>query len=94
MRANREEARRAYQLVSLQLARILLHKTSYSCQLSDRLRGEINGPVMILRSGDASNLKTVLKKVIRDAANQRSADDDEGTTFEHDVRSLKKYSPI
>jgi hypothetical protein len=43
---------------------------------------------VILRSGDASNLKAALKKVIRDATNQRSADEDEGTTFEQDVCAL------
>ncbi|PBP27313.1 origin recognition complex subunit [Diplocarpon rosae] len=35
-------------------------------QLSIRLGEEVGGPVVTLRSGDASNLKAVLKKVIRD----------------------------
>jgi len=54
-------------------------------QLAQRLRTEINGPVVILRSGDASNLKAALKQVIRDATNQRATDDDEGVSFEQDV---------
>ncbi|PBP26947.1 origin recognition complex subunit [Diplocarpon rosae] len=35
-------------------------------QLSTRLGEKVGGPVVTLRSGDASNLKAVLKKVIRD----------------------------
>jgi hypothetical protein len=55
-------------------------------QLSERLQSEINGPIVILRSGDASNLKAVLKQLIRDATNQRSTDDDEeGVVFEREV---------
>ncbi|KUJ24048.1 uncharacterized protein LY89DRAFT_572219 [Mollisia scopiformis] len=48
-------------------------------QLSARLRAEIHGPAVILRSGDAPNLKAVLKRVIRDATNQKNnlEDDDE-----------------
>jgi hypothetical protein len=33
--------------------------------------------VVILRSGDASNLKTILKKIIRDATNQKEDDGDD-----------------
>lgn len=39
-------------------------------QLSERLRTEINGPVVILRSSDSLNLKALLKQVIRDAIHQ------------------------
>ena len=39
-------------------------------QLSIRLRHEINGPVVTLRSGEASNLKSILKQIIRDATAQ------------------------
>lgn len=46
-------------------------------QISNHLRAEINGPVVVLRSGDAPNLKAVLKKVIRDATNQKGSLDEE-----------------
>ena len=51
-------------------------------QLSGHLRAEVNGPVVALRSGDDSNLKAILKKVIRDATNQKTSldGDDEFTT--------------
>jgi origin recognition complex subunit 3 len=55
-------------------------------QLSSRLSTEINGPVVTLRSGEASNLKMLLKKLIRDITNQRSHDEDEdGNFLEQDV---------
>ena len=54
-------------------------------QLSERLKTEINGPVVTLRSGDASNLKACLKQLIRDAINQKVTDEDEGSSFENDV---------
>lgn len=56
-------------------------------QLSERLKEEINGLVVTMRSGDASNLKAALKQLIRDATNQRSTvdEDDEGVPFEQDV---------
>lgn len=54
-------------------------------QLSERLKSEINGPVVTLRSGSATNLKASLKQLIRDATNQRVNDDDDGVTFEKDV---------
>jgi origin recognition complex subunit 3 len=59
-------------------------------QLSERLKEEINGPVVTLRSGDASNLKTTLKQLIRDATNQRCTDDEEneGVLSDRDVRFL------
>lgn len=44
-------------------------------QLAGRLRTQTNGLVVVLRSGDASNLKTVLKKLIRDATNQKGEED-------------------
>lgn len=51
-------------------------------QLSAHLRAEINGPAVVLLSGDASNLKGILKKVIRDATNQKTSldEDDEIST--------------
>jgi origin recognition complex subunit 3 len=55
-------------------------------QLSERLKLEINGPVITLRSGGASNLKASLKQIIRDATNQKVTDEDEGSSFEKDVR--------
>lgn len=55
-------------------------------QLSLRLKEEINGPVVTLRSGDASNLKAVLKQIIRDATNQRS--EDEEIFYEQDVSTF------
>ena len=54
-------------------------------QLSARLRTDVNGPVVNLRSGDASNLKAVLKQIIRDATNQKSIDDEEEMSVEKDV---------
>ncbi|KAI9048216.1 hypothetical protein LZ554_008011 [Drepanopeziza brunnea f. sp. 'monogermtubi'] len=62
-------------------------------QLSTRLREEANGPVVVLRSGDASNLKAVLKKLIRDATNQDSGEDheDESIASQRDGRKLLNY---
>jgi origin recognition complex subunit 3 len=55
-------------------------------QLSTRLKAEINGPTVVLRSSDGSNLKVVLKQLIRDATNQRPGDDgEEGLSSEQDV---------
>jgi len=46
-------------------------------QLAEGLKSYAHGPVVILRSGDASNLKTILKKIIRDATNQKEDDGDD-----------------
>lgn len=46
-------------------------------QLAEGLKTYVHGPVVILRSGDASNLKTILKKIIRDATNQKEDDGDD-----------------
>lgn len=46
-------------------------------QLADRVCSETDAIVVIFRSGDASNVKTVLKKLIRDATNQDHDDEDE-----------------
>ena len=55
-------------------------------QLSKRLKTEINGPNVILRSSDAPNLKAILKQLIRNATNQRSGNgDEEGLSSEQDV---------
>lgn len=40
-------------------------------QLATRVRGERLGPVITLQSGDASNLRAALKKIIRDATTQK-----------------------
>jgi origin recognition complex subunit 3 len=56
-------------------------------QLSARLRADVKGPVVNLRSGDASNLKAVLKQIIREATNQAPSDDDEEMSTEKDVSS-------
>ena len=56
-------------------------------QLSEKLKAEINGPVVTLRSGDASNLKAILKQLIRDVTNQGdNGAEYEGTSLLHDVR--------
>jgi origin recognition complex subunit 3 len=52
-------------------------------QLSSKLRSEINGPVITLRSGDATNLKSVLKILIRTATNQLL--DERGPSNDHNV---------
>ena len=58
-------------------------------QVSERLKTEINGPIVTLRSGDASNLKASLKQLIRDATKQRfTVEEDEGVPFEQDVSAL------
>ena len=55
-------------------------------QLSKRLETEIDGPNVILRSSDATNLKAVLKQLIRNATNQRSGHgDEEGLSSQQDV---------
>lgn len=46
-------------------------------QLAERLSTSIEGPVIVLQSGDAPNLKTALKKLIRSATNQLDGVDDE-----------------
>ena len=58
-------------------------------QLSERLKSEINGPVVTLRSGSASNLKASLKQLIRDATNQRVNDEDDGPSFDKDVGNAR-----
>lgn len=54
-------------------------------QISAKLREEVQGPVVVLRSGDATNLKSVLKILIRAATNQLT--DDEGLSRNFDVRT-------
>ena len=54
-------------------------------QISDRLKVQINGPVVTLRSGDVSNLKAALKQIIRDATNQKGVVEDEDTLIEQIV---------
>jgi hypothetical protein len=54
-------------------------------QLADRLRSKTEALVVILRSGDAANLKTVLKKLIRDATNGKCDDEDESENPQHEV---------
>jgi len=54
-------------------------------QISDRLKLQVNGPVVTLRSGDVSNLKAALKQIIRDATNQKGVYTDEDTIDEQDV---------
>lgn len=46
-------------------------------QISERLKAKTNSLVITLRSMDASNLKTALKKLIRAATNQKGDDEDE-----------------
>jgi len=52
-------------------------------QIASRLRSQTNSLVVVLRSLDASNLKTVLKKLIRDATNQKWCDGDEADLPAH-----------
>ncbi|KAH6666636.1 origin recognition complex subunit 3 N-terminus-domain-containing protein [Halenospora varia] len=59
-------------------------------QLSGRLKEEIDGSVVTLRSGDATNLKAVLKQVIRDATNQKF-EEDELSDHIQDNRKLLNY---
>jgi origin recognition complex subunit 3 len=56
-------------------------------QLSTRLKTDVNGPVVCLRSGDASNLKAALKQVIRGATDQKLNldDEDEEPSYEQNV---------
>ncbi|KAK0118781.1 hypothetical protein ONS95_007663 [Cadophora gregata] len=61
-------------------------------QLCTHLKSEIDGPVVILRSGDASNLKAVLKQFIRDATNQGPGEEEEESHSSHrDGRKLLNY---
>ncbi|KAI9640812.1 Origin recognition complex subunit 3 [Ciborinia camelliae] len=61
-------------------------------QLSTRLSNEVNGPVVTLRSGESSNLKGLLKKLIRDVTHQKSNDEDEDDNFlEQNGRKLLNY---
>jgi origin recognition complex subunit 3 len=52
-------------------------------QIATTLESETNSLVVILRSMDASNLKTVLKKLIRNATNQKGDDDDDAQMTSH-----------
>lgn len=62
-------------------------------QITGRLRSEGIGIAVTIRSGDATNLKTLLKKLIRDATNQRSDDNDneELQSSQHGGRRLLNY---
>ncbi|KAJ8070249.1 hypothetical protein OCU04_000634 [Sclerotinia nivalis] len=61
-------------------------------QLSTRLSNEVNGPVVTLRSGESSNLKALLKKLIRDVTHQKSNGEDESDNFlEEDGRKFLNY---
>ncbi|TAQ86545.1 hypothetical protein B7494_g5143 [Chlorociboria aeruginascens] len=61
-------------------------------QLSSRLKTKVSGPVVTLRSGDVSNLKAALKKIIRDATSQKlSIYEDEDDLQETDGRKLLNY---
>ncbi|APA06906.1 hypothetical protein sscle_02g016760 [Sclerotinia sclerotiorum 1980 UF-70] len=61
-------------------------------QLSTRLSNEVNGPVVTLRSGESSNLKALLKKLIRDVTHQKSNGEDESDNFlEQDGRKFLNY---
>jgi origin recognition complex subunit 3 len=56
------------------------------------LKTEINGPVVILRSADASNLKAVIKQIIRDTTSQKPGiDNDEEIPLVQDSRKLLSY---
>ena len=58
-------------------------------QLTTRLSNEFNGPVVTLRSGESSNLKALLKKLIRDVTHQKSNGEDENDNFlEQDVSQI------
>ncbi|KAI9836170.1 MAG: hypothetical protein M1837_003433 [Sclerophora amabilis] len=46
-------------------------------QIADRISAANHGSIIILKSGDGSNLKTILKKVIRDATEQEDSDQEE-----------------
>lgn len=59
-------------------------------QLSGRLKEGIDGSVVTLRSGDATNLKAVLKQVIRDATNQKF-EENELSDHIQDSRKLLNY---
>jgi|SRR5450432_129693 origin recognition complex subunit 3 len=57
-------------------------------QLAGRLRSDAHVPVVLLRSSDAPNLKTLLKKLIRDATNQKGGDDDDAQIMQTNVSSI------
>jgi origin recognition complex subunit 3 len=54
-------------------------------QIAERLTSKTHRTVIVLRSGDASNLKTVLRKLIRDATNQKEDDGEETQAVLKDV---------
>lgn len=59
-------------------------------QLSARLKANIDGQAVLLRSSDSTNLKAVLKQVIRDATNQRHGpEEEEEVSNLADVRGVK-----
>lgn len=60
-------------------------------QVTGYLRSQAVGISITLRSGDAPNLKTALKKLIRDATNQRSNNEDDFGVLNKDGRKLLNY---
>jgi origin recognition complex subunit 3 len=60
-------------------------------QLENRVRSDLGSIVVTFRSSDASNLKTVLKKLIRDATNQDHGDDDEQAPSSSGKQKLLNY---
>lgn len=54
-------------------------------QLSTTIQDQAVGPIVILRSGDASNLKAALKKIIKEATHQAIEDDEEDVLSEQNV---------
>ncbi|GAP86200.1 putative origin recognition complex subunit [Rosellinia necatrix] len=61
-------------------------------QLSDTLRHTASAHVARLRSGDASNLRAVLRKIIHDVVSQESTDEDDlDSTTSKDGRKFLNY---
>ncbi|KAG9240825.1 origin recognition complex subunit 3 N-terminus-domain-containing protein [Calycina marina] len=61
-------------------------------QIAGRLKSQINGPVVTLRSGDATNLKAALKQIIRDTTHQGvDPVDDDYMLAGHDGPNLLNY---
>jgi origin recognition complex subunit 3 len=54
-------------------------------QIAESLRSNAQRTVITLRSGDATNLKAVLKKLIRDATNQKEDEGEDAQIVQKDV---------
>ncbi|KAI9795823.1 MAG: hypothetical protein M1835_005146 [Candelina submexicana] len=59
-------------------------------QIAARIRGECNGPAIIITAGEAPNLKTALKNITKKGTNRSHALDDEGDDKEYTLQKAAR----